>query len=403
METSRYGWVIVAAMLAVQTVSSGFGFYNMSVYIAELSRNLSVSVADISLAISIFFVMGAIAGIWVARLLERFHVRWIMVVGAIGSGLALGLVGNAETVWQIYILFALFGVANTGVSLVVATTLVTRWFPGPNRSIALSISSTGLSLGGVVLTPVCAHLFNTVGLETTMPWIGVAFVVLTVPIALFCVRFPETGDFHGHVHEDAGWNYRDAVRSKFFVLLSIGYFFCQGAQVGGIAHIYNLVEGISTYQSAAVAVQALTICSISGRILGGWLLTRVPIRQFTLANALLQTLGLYLIATAETASAGIVGAAVFGLSVGNLLMLQPLWLAEAFPGHVYPRVFAMANAVAVAGVAIGPYSLGLLYDLADYTVAYYAAVLVSLLAFLFILTAGSRPREPQLVSGGQTK
>ena len=39
-KADRYGWVIVAVMLLVQTVSSGLGFYNMSVYINRLSAEL---------------------------------------------------------------------------------------------------------------------------------------------------------------------------------------------------------------------------------------------------------------------------------------------------------------------------------------------------------------------------
>ena len=38
------------------------------------------------------------------------------------------------------------------------------------------------------------------------------------------------------------------------------------AQVGGIAHLYNRMEQIiADYQTAAYAVQALSICSIVGR------------------------------------------------------------------------------------------------------------------------------------------
>ena len=69
----------------------------------------------------------------------------------------------ATQVWQVYVLFALFGMGNAGISLVVATTLITQWFPGPERSIALAVASTGLSLGGVVITPVSAWLLNTIG------------------------------------------------------------------------------------------------------------------------------------------------------------------------------------------------------------------------------------------------
>ena len=65
----HYGWVIVVVMMLVQTVSSGLGFYNMSVYINRLSVQLSVPLADISFAVSLFFVVGGIAGLFVACLL----------------------------------------------------------------------------------------------------------------------------------------------------------------------------------------------------------------------------------------------------------------------------------------------------------------------------------------------
>ena len=70
----RYGWVIVGAMLAVQTVSSGLGFYNMSVYINQFGAELQVPVARASLAVSLFFVAGGITGMYVATLLDRVRV-----------------------------------------------------------------------------------------------------------------------------------------------------------------------------------------------------------------------------------------------------------------------------------------------------------------------------------------
>ena len=60
--TQRYGWVIVGVLLLIQTVSSGLGFYNMSVYINRLSAELAVPVSDISFAVSLFFVVGGVAG-----------------------------------------------------------------------------------------------------------------------------------------------------------------------------------------------------------------------------------------------------------------------------------------------------------------------------------------------------
>ncbi len=388
-----HGWWVVAGLFFVLTISSGFGFYNLSVYMNLLAITRGFAIADLSIAVSLFFVVGGVTGMWVAVLIQRFDVRWVMIGGAALGGFALGLIGSVTELWQLYLVYGLFGIGNSGVSIVVATTLVTRWFPGPNRSVALSIASTGLSMGGVLLTPLSAWMLNRWGMETAIPWFGFAFFVLIVPVAFWLMRAsPEV--VAEQVAENGRkdvWHYRDAIRSRFFMLLSAGYVLCMGAQVGGIAHLYNHVETLAGFKVAAFAVQALTITSILSRFVGGWIVIKVRIRVFALGNLLVQALGLVIIAVAEDVAVVLIGAAVFGSSIGNLLMLHPLWLAEAFGIHDYPRIFSSSNAVTVLVVAAGPVLLGVLYDGFDYSVAYLVAMGVSLVAFAVIYSAGKNP------------
>jgi len=188
-----------------------------------------------------------------------------------------------------------------------------------------------------------------------------------------------------------GWSYRQAIGSRFFVLVTAGYVLCMAAQVGGISHLYNRVEGLIDYTVAAVAVQMLTIMSIVSRLLGGLLVTRLSLRTFTLANLLGQALGLYLVGSASSTSGALLGAGVFGATVGNLLMLHPLWLAEAFGVKAYARIFSLSNAIVVLGVAVGPIVLGSLYDLVDYRLAYFVAAGISLSAWAVMFLAGPTP------------
>ena len=87
---------MVAAMFAVQTVSSGLGFYNMSVYINEFSKVLDLPIADVSFAVTLFFLCGGATGMYVARLLDQIDVRLIMTVSALLCGVALYLVGSVR-------------------------------------------------------------------------------------------------------------------------------------------------------------------------------------------------------------------------------------------------------------------------------------------------------------------
>ena len=393
----KRGWMIVLAILFIQTISSGLGFYNMSVYMSFFVKEFGFSLDLVSISVSLFFVSGGIAGLFVAKVLRHWDVRLVMISGAFLSGLALLLIGYANSLMELYLLFTLFGVGNTGVSIVVATTLITQWFPGPSRSIALSISSTGLSLGGVLLTPYTAYLFDTHGISETMPLLGLFFFLLIAPVVTFCIRpaeFASEGDQMDK--SDVEGDYPNAIRSRFFICVTFGYVLIMGAQVGGIAHLYNRIDPIGGVSLAAGCVQALTLSSISGRLLGGWLLTRISIRPFLFFNLVIQFAGLTMLGLVDSEIMAIVASILFGVSVGNLLMLQPLWLAEVFSVTVYPRVFALSNAFSVLGVASGPFLLGLIYVYSSYSYAYFFASAVSVGALVAIALAGHSPLKTNM-------
>ena len=381
---------MVIALMLVQTVSSGFGFYNMSVYVTVLAADLHEPVANLSFAVSLFFLAGGVGGMCVARFIDRVDIRWIMTGGTVVAGAALALVGYAESLWLVYVLFVVFGLGNTGISLVVGTTLITRWFPGRERSVALAVASTGLSLGGVTLTPLTALAFNHFGVATTMPWVGAAFVLLVLPIALFVIRMPHYAELPDAPQASGALSYADAIRQRLFIMLGLGYVACMASQVGGIAHIYGRVESIGDFATASVAIQVLSVCSILGRFIGGVVATRVPIRNFVLGSLALQFAGLAGIALAEQPLHALIATGVLGASVGNLLMSQPLWLAQAYPGDVYPRVFALASAITVVGVAGGPYAMGLMIDAVSYAYAFALAAALCIFAALCMVFSSNK-------------
>ena len=109
-------------------------------------------------------------------------------------------------------------------------------------------------------------------------------------------------------------------------------------------------------------------------------------------NLLVQICALLWLGLATSAEALVAGALMFGASIGNLLMLQPLLIAEAFGLRDYGRIFALANAVTMLGVAAGPLVIGLLYDFGGgYAVAYPVAAGLSVAALLGLTIAGRPP------------
>jgi predicted MFS family arabinose efflux permease len=91
---------------------------------------------------------------------------------------------------------------------------------------------------------------------------------------------------------------------------------------------------------------------------------------------------------ATTRSALLGATVLFGATIGNLLMLQPLVVADAFGVRDYPRIFSLSQLIMTLGIAAGPFLLGALHDASGYRVAYLVAAGVSVTGSVILLAAG---------------
>ena len=171
-----------------------------------------------------------------------------------------------------------------------------------------------------------------------------------------------------------------------------------GTQVGAIAHLYNRSIGISTPLQASFAVSMMATFAVLGRFFGGVLIGRVPIRAFALLNLFGQLLGFVVIARAQDAMQVWVGAGMFGFTVGNLLMLQPLMLAQAFGVADYPKIYSLSQAVTTLGVASGPVLLGVIAGSSGYLVGFSTFAVLSGVALAMIFAAGPVPDGERTVT-----
>src|SRR5262245_29199373 len=182
-----YGWYVVGAVFLITTASSGLAFYNLPILLAAFVAERGFPVALASSATATFFIAGGIGGIVAGRLVDRIDARLVIAAGAVLGALALASVGLLHEPWQLFAFHLLFGLSHGTAGLVPVTTVIARWF-NARRSLALSIGSTGLSLGGIVVAPVVALAVERGGLAAAAPWMALAMLVGIVPVALLVVR-----------------------------------------------------------------------------------------------------------------------------------------------------------------------------------------------------------------------
>ena len=397
------GWWVVAGVFVMLLVTAGVGFYGLAVYLRALTVEQGFSVGAVSGATAVFFLVSGLTGLPVASFMARHDPRPMIAAGALASGVALALLGRVDEVWQVYLVYALFGAGFAASSLVPGTTLVTRWF-SRRRSVALSVASTGLSAGGVVLTPLVADLIGRHGLATVTPYLGLGLVLGVVPVTAVLLRpSPEAmgllpdGDPApppGSPAAFLGTLASEALRTRFFVAVTAAHLLAMLAQVGGIAHLFNLVAERADPDLAKLALSLLAVSSLVGRLAGGWFVARTSMRGFALVLMVAQAASLIALAVTDSRAALLVLTVAFGLTVGNLLMLHPLLLAERFGVRDYGRIYSRSQLVATMGVAVGPAAIGGLHDLVDgYGLAFTLAGVASLVA-AGVLAASGPTRAP---------
>jgi MFS family permease len=187
--------------------------------------------------------------------------------------------------------------------------------------------------------------------------------------------------------------FSEAWHSRFFISVAGTYMFALGAQVGGIAHIYRLASLRADAETAAFAVAVLATASLIGRLLAGWLLASVPSRAMTQALIAIQTVGLVLLAFVAGKWLILICAALFGLTAGSMLMMQPLLLAEAFGIREYGRIYSVSLLAGVVGYAIAPTIMGFLFDATGgYTAPYLAVAGLSLVGMGILSLSGPARR-----------
>ena len=102
------GWRVAAGCLFVLLINAGLAFSGLSVYLNACSKEQDWPLSSISLAVTIFFIVGGLFGLVAARLITRYDVRAVIIAGAVIAGGSLALVGQVTSQWQLYVAYAVF-------------------------------------------------------------------------------------------------------------------------------------------------------------------------------------------------------------------------------------------------------------------------------------------------------
>jgi len=369
----------------------------MGVYLNAFSKEFGWKISSLSIATTFFFLIGGLWNMVVARIMAKYDVRYLIYGGAVVGAGSLFMLGHVTQKWHLFAVYAVFAIAWSSSGLTAATTVVTRWFH-VGRASAIAAASSGLSVGGILLTPFVKKLIDAQHMSGASKWLALIWLVgMTVPAFLFIRPDPQSLNWmpdgepklDNQVVDLPGTPMAVAIKTKFFWIVTIGYVLVMGAQVGAIQQIVKLVEERTTAGTAALATSVLSGASVVFRLIGGRIIPKFPLAKFMVFIAALQGTGIILIGQMENTVLLFLSIALFGAMVGNVLMMQSLLIAQRFGVKDYARISARSQLVSLTGTAIGPILIGSIRDSAgNYTVPYLVAGCLSLVGAAIFTQSG---------------
>ncbi len=389
----RYdGWRIVAVCFLVATFGWAFGFYGQSVYLAELHRLHGWSASLISAATTFFYLFGALLVVFVSETIRRFGPRNCLVAGTIAMAVAVIVMGQVTSPWQLYLADVLLAVGWAGTSLAMISNTLGLWFD-QKRGMAISLALNGASFGGVAGVPLLVFAIGQLGFANAMVAAAAVMVVLVIPVVMIFVGPPPSKSANmlsaaGEVASSAQIRAR-ALRDIGFLSVSIAFALVLFAQVGFVVHLISFLDPVIGRASATVAIALLTAMAVVGRVLFSTVIDRLNQRLASALSFASQALALLIIINFRNDVLLIAACAMFGFSVGNLITLPSLIVQREFDPRSFGVLVSLLTAITQITYAFGPGVIGALRDLSgSYTLPFYGCIVLELIAAILVMIRG---------------
>lgn len=361
----RNAWSAVVACAAAALFAWGFASYGQAVYLAELHRAHGWSTSLIGGATSVSFIAGAVALPFVGRAIERLGARVVLCGGTLLLGCGTIAVSQAVMPWQIYPANLLIGagwacVGSTAISITLA-----QWFTR-RRGLALSLSLSGASAGGFAVAPAVVTLSHLQGFAVAVPEVVLCTMAIVLPALWLGLhsRIPRVTSGQAAPLPTMAPRPSIVVRDPRFWSVAAPFTLAMSAQLGIFVFQVSCLLPWLRASGTSLALVCTSVSAVLGRLAVGIVVDRLPLRRVAALMFACQAVAAGLMIGLPARPAALYLASVlFGLSIGNVIMLPSLVVQHEFHAASYAVVLGLATAVAQAAYSTMPAVLGVVHDL----------------------------------------
>lgn len=392
LEEWKAHWPLIASGLV------GFSFYAMVTYslgtfMEPLEKAFGWSRTQVSLGLTIFGLMAALAGPPMGALIDRFGSRRMAIAGLILSGATFAcfsLVNGSITQWIVlWVVFSFFSVMIKSTVWSAGTSSVFT----ASRGLALAAILSGSALGQIFAPLIANALIRAQGWQAAYFWIGIGWAGLgAVLVALFFYDAHALGQrakaAAGESGRLPGLTIPEAARDSRVIRIAVANLLMAFVGAGITVHLVPLITEAGVTRDHAVELAATAgIAGIVGKFLSGWLLDRVQGSLVPFSSFAIGAVGyVFLLDMGGTGIELLLGTLCLGYASGASLQVSTYLISRYAGLRNFGVIFGVIASTMMAGTSFGPLLASGLHDATgSYTALLWTAIpVMAICSFLFV-------------------
>ena len=358
-----YGWVVVCVAFLLNAISFGT-LASVGIFLKPLISEFGWSRGDLSLGYTAITLATGLFGILWSILVDRYGSQWVALFGALALGIPLLLLSRMENIIEFYIYYFIFGALGHAAVTGPLFTSVGLWFER-NVGLALGLTFSGSAVGQGVIPYITRYLIDTYSWETAYATLGVAYMVLALPITLLVRDTPNRQSLQS----------KQVIKQKdgtpfplppvvVVTWISIAVVFCCIAMSVVVVHLVPLLTDHGmTSEDAVTMFLVLMMSGALGRIWGGILADQIGALNGYLLTSFMQTSVIFLFPYVQNTFLLYCIAIIFGIGFSGVMASFLICVRMMVPPRVLARSIAIVAMFGWIGMGLGGWQGGLMFDL----------------------------------------
>jgi sugar phosphate permease len=388
-------------------------FHAYGAYVVKLREEFGWSKTLLSAGFAMARAESGIFGPLQGWMTDRFGPRVLIRVGMVIFGIGFMLFSTINSPVTFFLTFFMMAVGSSLGGYLPTGVAIVSWFR-QRRALALSISSCGMAVGGILVQFVALSLTHW-GWRWTAFASGVLVLLIGIPLGQVIRHRPEP---YGYLPDgrspDApregpsaagppapvvNFTAGEAVRTQAFWCISLGHgaalLVVSAVMVHLIVHVTERL-GYSLQQAASV-LALLTVVQLVAQLSGGWAGDRFSKRAIVVGCMVGHAAGLLLLAHATAFWMLVVFAVVHGAAWGIRGPLMSAIRADYFGAASFGMISGISSMVLMLGMMGGPLVAGIIADrTGSYVLGFHILAALAGLGSVFFVLA-TPPRAPRRV------